>query len=76
LGGIPTPRQTLESLLSDGVPSRGLDPGAVGERRVIYAHVDHPAIRYGPSGFGAEKTLLLSQAADRLARGYRLFTLP
>jgi hypothetical protein len=49
LDGLSTPRQTLGSLLPDGVPSEGLDPGAVGERRRPYARAVRPTTRQGPA---------------------------
>jgi hypothetical protein len=44
LSSLPTLRQTLESLLPDGIPP-GSDPGVVGELHRLYTRADHPARR-------------------------------
>jgi hypothetical protein len=50
LGGLSIPRQALGSLLLDGVPLEGQDPGNVGERRCACAHADRPTTRHGQFG--------------------------
>jgi hypothetical protein len=55
LVGLTIPRQTLGSLLPDGVPSSWeRDPGVVGELGRLCAHVNRPTIRRGLSSSSAE----------------------
>jgi hypothetical protein len=50
LGGLPTLRNPLESLLHDEVLPEGSDPGVVGECRRPCARADRLTTRCGSSG--------------------------
>jgi hypothetical protein len=58
LGGLSIPRQTLVSLIPNGVPPRGSDPDVVSKCRRLCTHTDRlawrkedstPVVGHGPS---------------------------